>query len=73
MGNICYSNRFEIFTNFVSEQELQDWCQKSKILHIHDKPYIIIKELGFGGSSKVYEALDVRDQSIKAIKEVTCC
>ena len=49
---------------------MQEWFHENKILRIHEKPYIIIKELGFGGSSKVYEALDPFSKAIKAIKQV---
>ncbi|XP_076820878.1 dual specificity protein kinase Ttk-like [Clavelina lepadiformis] len=53
-----------------SEQEVQQWIKESKIMTIHDKTYLALKMLGEGGSSKVYEVVDVVSKSIKAIKQV---
>jgi len=40
------------------------------MLHVQCKPYLLLKLLGEGGSSKVYEALDIQERTLKAIKRV---
>ncbi|XP_039274685.2 uncharacterized protein LOC120348591 [Styela clava] len=44
--------------------------QEKKILEINGKPYILLKLLGKGGSSKVYQVLDPVTCEISAVKQV---
>ena len=50
------------------EQDVHDW--PCKVLTVNNKNYYMMKELGVGGSSKVYEVFDSSNRSTKAVKQV---
>lgn len=59
----------------LSSQERLDYdpyyrLKEMDMLHVQCKPYLLLKLLGEGGSSKVYEALDIQERTLKAIKRV---
>ena len=47
-----------------------DTASKEKVLVVRGKSYRVMKVLGKGGSSRVYEALDYENNKVVAIKRV---
>nr|CAB3267352.1 dual specificity protein kinase TTK-like [Phallusia mammillata] len=51
--------------------EIASWMNNVQVLRIHHKSYIVLKVIGEGGSSKVFEVFDVAAKQIKAVKHVS--